>query len=55
VAPASRAAMIAERPTPPAPKTASELPAPTRARFSTAPQPVVIAQPTSAATVNGAS
>ena len=54
-APASLAARIAESPTPPAPNTATELPASTRARFSTAPAPVVIAHPTSAATGNGAS
>src|SRR5262249_57198043 len=48
--PARRAAMIAERPTPPAPNTATEHPGSILARLMTAPMPVVTAHPTSAAT-----
>src|SRR5262249_62124658 len=49
-APARRAAMIPERPTPPAPNTATEHPGSILARLMTAPTPVVTAHPTSAAT-----
>jgi hypothetical protein len=47
---ASLAPMIADNPTPPAPKTATVEPGSTLARLMTAPIPVMTAQPTSAAT-----
>ena len=50
-------AVIAERPTPPTPKTAADCPRCTFAVFSTAPAPVITAQPmmlvTSRATSSG--
>ena len=46
---------VAMQPTPPAPNTATLLPGRTRVVFSTAPTPVVTAQPINAATVSGTS
>ena len=55
LAPASFAPMMMLRPTPPAPNTATLLPGRRWAVLSTAPTPVVTAQPMSAATVGGMS
>ena len=52
-APASAAPMIADSPTPPSPTTTTDSPGRTRAVSSTAPTPVVTAQPMSAATSGG--
>ena len=54
-APAATAPSTALRPTPPQPKTATRSPGRTPAVRHTAPVPVVIAQPTSAATSKGTS
>ena len=47
--------MIVLKPTPPAPKTATDVPAATRAVFTTAPTPVITAQPKSTAVSIGMS
>src|SRR5258705_93925 len=49
LAPATRAPMMALKPTPPIPNTATELPGVTRAVLTTAPTPVTTAQPNKAA------
>ena len=55
VAPAMRAPWMTLRPTPPQPKTATVLPAATRAVLMAAPTPVVTPHPTSAAWGKGMS
>ena len=52
-APANTAPKTMLKPTPPAPKTATDDPASTQAVFSTAPTPVVTAHPMSAAMFSG--
>ena len=54
-APAARAPITAESPTPPQPITATRSPGRTSPVFQTAPMPVVTAQPTIEATSSGAS
>ena len=54
-APAALAPMIALNPTPPSPNTATDVPAATRAVFTTAPTPVITAQPNSTAVSIGMS
>src|SRR6185312_6514025 len=53
LAPTFRAAAIADRPTPPAPQTATLCPGPTSAEWSTAPAPVITAQPITAPVSRG--
>ncbi len=52
-APTSRAPMMLESPTPPAPKTSNGLPAASSTTLSTAPRPVMTAQPAIAAISGG--
>jgi hypothetical protein len=52
-APASRAPCTTDRPTPPSPTTSTDWPSRTAAVLSTAPTPVMTAQPTSAACSSG--